>query len=108
MSLLTKISGAAAGAWNVNVAKVKAKAFEHADADGDKKLDQAELQTAFDAVAAKTGGTARDAAAVIAKIDSDGDGMVTRKEIRIGLRDLRPAPTSTLALAKKDGDSTVA
>jgi Ca2+-binding EF-hand superfamily protein len=87
---------------------VKAKAFDHADANGDKRLDQAELQTAFDAVAAKTGGTARDAATVIAKIDSDGDGLLSRKEIRAGLRDLRPVPTSTVALAKKDGGDTVA
>lgn len=108
MSLLNSISGAT-GAWNVNAAKVRAKAFDHADANGDKRLDQAELQTAFDAVAAKTGGTARDAAAVIAKIDSDGDGMVTRKEIRAELRDLRPTPASTLALAQKNGgDNTVA
>lgn len=107
MSLLNTIGGAA-GAWNVNVAKVKAKAFDHADANGDKRLDQAELQTTFDAVAAKTGGTARDAAAVIAKIDGDGDGLLSRKEIRAGLRDLRPAPESTLALAQKNGGENTA
>jgi len=106
MSLLNTIGGAA-GAWNMNAAKVKAKAFDHADANGDKRLDAGELQTAFDAVAAKTGKPAADAEAVIARLDRDGDGAVTRREIRAAVHDLRPAPASTLELARR-ADSSAA
>ena len=60
-------SAASGSAWAA--ASVKAKAFDRVDTNDDRKLDQAELQAAFDAVAAKTGKTARDAEAVIAKID---------------------------------------
>jgi len=41
MSLLNTIGGAA-GAWNMNAAKVKAKAFDHADAPG-KKIGKGRL-----------------------------------------------------------------
>ncbi|MEO5881929.1 MAG: hypothetical protein ABIQ06_05895, partial [Caldimonas sp.] len=75
MSLLNTISGAAS-AWTA--ANVKAKAFDRVDSNDDASLDKAELQTAFDAVAAKTGRAARDAEAVIARIDRNGDGAVTR------------------------------
>ena len=100
MSLLNTV-GAAAGARNMNAAKVKAKAFDHVDANGDKGLDAAELQTAFDAVAEKTGKVAADAEAVIARLDRDGDGAVTRREIRAAVHDLRPTPASTLELARR-------
>ena len=70
----------------------KAKAFARVDTNADASLDKAELQAAFDAVAAKTGKTARDAEAVIARIDRNGDGAVTRLEIRAHARDLRAAP----------------
>lgn len=103
MSLLNTIGGPGS-AWNAM--KVKAKAFDHADSNGDASLDKAELQKVFDTVAAKTGRTARDAEAVIAKADQDGDGALTRLEIRASLRDLRPAPASTVALARREGDTT--
>ena len=102
MSLLNAIGGPG-NVWAA--AKVKAKAFDHADTNGDKSLDQTELQATFDAVAARTGKTARDAEAVIAKMDTDGDGALTRSEIRAGLRELRASPASTLELARRDGDA---
>jgi hypothetical protein len=105
MSLLHTI-GAAGSAWPV--ATVKAKAFDRADTNDDKKLDQAELQATFDAVAARTGKPARDAEAVIAKADTDGDGALTRREIRAEMRELRATAASTLELAKRAGDSTAA
>ena len=83
-------------------ATVKAKAFDRVDTNDDRKIDQAELQATFDAVAAKTGKPARDAAAVIAKIDTDGDGALTRREIRAEVRELRASPASTLELARRD------
>jgi hypothetical protein len=102
MSLLTAI-GAAASAWTGSTAK--ARAFDRVDADDDRRVDAAELQSAFDAVAAKTGKPARDAEATIAKIDRNGDGEVSRIEIRAHLRDLRPPPASTVELARR-GDGT--
>ena len=102
MSLLNKIGGPG-NAWAA--ANVKAKAFDRVDTNDDRKLDQAELQATFDAVAARTGKTARDAEAVIAKMDTDGDGALTRIEIRAGLRELRASPASTLELARRDGDA---
>ena len=102
MSLLNKIGGPG-NAWAA--ANVKAKAFDRVDTNDDRKLDQAELQATFDAVAARTGKTARDAEAVIAKLDADGDGALTRLEIRAGLRELRASPASTLELARRDGDA---
>ena len=98
MSLLSAI-GAVASAWTGST--VKARAFDRIDADDDRRVDAAELQSAFDAIAAKTGQPARDAAATIAKIDRDGDGEVSRLEIRAHLRDLRPAPASTVELARR-------
>jgi len=71
------------------------------DKNGDKRLDAAELQTAFDAVAERTGKVAADAEAVIARLDRDGDGAVTRREIRAAVHDLRPTPASTLELARR-------
>ena len=68
MSLLNKIGGPG-NAWAA--ANVKSKAFDRVDTNDDRKLDQAELQATFDAVAARTGKTARDAEAVIAKMDTD-------------------------------------
>ena len=103
MSLLNKIGGLG-NAWAA--ANVKSKAFDRVDTNDDRKLDQAELQATFDAMAARTGKTAPDAAAVIAKIDGDGDGALTRREIRAQVRELRAAPTSTLELAKRGGDSS--
>ena len=105
MSLLHSIGGPGIG-WAM--ASVKSKVFQKVDGNDDRKIDSTELQAAFDAVAAKTGKTARDAEAVVAKIDRDGDGAVTRLEIRAHLRDLRPAPTSTVEMAKREGDSTAA
>ena len=102
MSLLNTIGGPGS-AWAT--ANVRSKAFSRVDTNDDRKVDSAELQTAFDAVAAKTGKTARDAEAVIAKLDRDGDGAVSRLEVRAHLRELRPAPTSTVELAQRDGDS---
>ena len=103
MSLLNTI-GAIASAWNGST--VKAKAFDRVDANDDRRIDAAELQTAFDAVAAKTGKTAADAAEVVAKLDRDGDGAVTRLEIRAALRELRPTPASTLELARRGDGAT--
>ena len=100
MSLLHTIGGHGS-AWAQ--ATVKAKALDRADSHDDRKLDQAELQATFDAVAARTGKTARDAEAVIAKADSDGDGALTRREIRAELRELRASAASTLELARRDG-----
>ena len=102
MSLLNSISGGP-GAWAA--ATVKAKAFSRVDSNADASLDKTELQAAFDAVAAKTGKTARDAGAVIARIDQNGDGAVTRREIRAHLRSLRPAAASTVEFARREGDS---
>jgi len=102
MSLLSTISGAAS-AWTA--ATVKAKAFNRVDTNDDARIDKAELQTAFDAVAAKTGRPARDAEAVIARIDQNGDGAVTRLEIRAHLHSLRPAPASTVELAGREGSA---
>jgi hypothetical protein len=102
MSLLHTIGGHGS-AWTS--IKVKAKAFDRVDANDDRKLDQAELQATFDAVAARTGTTAPDAAAVIAKIDADGDGALTRREIRAEVRELRAAAASTLELARRDGEA---
>ena len=104
MSLLNSI-GNGPNAWAV--ANVKSKAFARVDTNGDASVDKAELQAAFDAVAAKTGKTARDAEAVIASIDKNGDGAVTRLEIRAHLHSLRPAPASTVELARREGDSAV-
>lgn len=98
MSLLSKISGAAS-AWTA--ASVKAKAFDKIDSNDDRSIDKTELQTAFDAIAAKTGREARDAGQVIARIDSDGDGAVTRREIHAHIRELKTAPQSTVDLAAK-------
>jgi len=98
MSLLSTISGAAS-AW-ISPA-TKGKAFARVDDNADGSLDKTELQAAFDAVAAKTGRTARDAEKVITRIDRDGDGAVTRLEIRAHARDLRPAAASTVELAGK-------
>jgi len=103
MSLLNSVGGAPV-AWAT--ANVKAKAFSRVDTNGDASLDKAELQAAFDAVAAKTGKTARGAEAVIARIDQNGDGAVTRLEIRAHLHDLRAAPASTVELARRESDST--
>jgi len=103
MSLLNSIVGSP-GAWAT--ASVKAKAFSRVDTNGDASLDKTELQAAFDAVAAKTGKTARGAEAVIARIDQNGDGAVTRLEIRAHLHDLRAAPASTVELARRESDST--
>lgn len=103
MSLLNTIGGAP-GAWATAV--VKTKAFVRADTNADANLDKAELQAAFDAVAVKTGKPAGDAEAVIARIDQNGDGELTRREIRAhlrDLRDLRAAPASTVELARRDG-----
>jgi Ca2+-binding EF-hand superfamily protein len=102
MSLLNSIGGPGS-AWAT--ASIKSKAFAKVDANDDKKVDQAELQAVFDAVAAKTGKPARDAEAVIARIDKDGDGAVTRLEVRAHLRELRAAG-STVEMAKRAADST--
>ena len=100
MSLLNTLSGAA-GAWTA--ANVKAKAFAWVDTNGDRSVDKTELQTAFDAVAAKTGREARDAETAIARLDRNGDGAVTRLEIRAHLRELKAAATSTVELAAREG-----
>jgi len=102
MSLLNTIGGPGS-AWAT--ANVKSKVFSKVDSNDDAKVDKAELQAAFDAVAAKTGKPARDAEAVIARIDKDGDGAVTRLEIRAHHRELRAA-ASTVELARRDVDST--
>ena len=103
MSLLHTI-GVIASAWTGPI--IKAKAFDRVDANDDRRLDAAELQTAFDAAAAKTGKAPADAEAVVAKLDRDGDGAVTRHEIRAAQRDLRPAPTSTVELARRGDGAT--
>jgi Ca2+-binding EF-hand superfamily protein len=102
MSLLSTISGAAS-AWTT--ATNRAKVFARVDDNADGSLDKTELQAAFNAVAAKTGRTARDAEAVIGRIDRDGDGAVTRLEIHAHLRDLKPAPASTVEMAKREGSA---
>ena len=102
MSLLDKIGGLGS-AWAH--ASTKSKVFSRIDSNDDAKLDSTELQAAFDAAAARTGKTAPDAEAVVARIDRDGDGAVTRLEIRAHLRDLRPAPASTVEMAQREGDS---
>lgn len=102
MSLLNSIGGLG-GAWAH--ASIKSKAFAKVDSNDDAKVDKAELQAAFDAVAAKTGKPARDAEAVIARIDKDGDGAVTRLEVRAHLRDLRAAG-STVELARRGADDS--
>ena len=102
MSLLSTISGAPS-AWTV--ATTRAKVFARVDDNADGSLDKTELQAAFDAVAAKTGRTARDAEAVIGRIDHDGDGAVTRLEIRAHLHDLKPAPASTVELAGRESSA---
>ncbi len=99
MSLLDKISGAAS-AWTSPTPR--AKAFARVDDNADGSIDKTELQAAFDAVAARTGRSARDAEAVIGRIDRNGDGAVTRLEIRAHLHELRPAPASTLELAERE------
>jgi len=84
MSLLNTISGAA-GAWTSP--RPLAKAFARVDDNGDGGIDKTELQTAFDAVAAKTGRDARDAEKTISRIDKNGDGAVTRLEIGAHVRE---------------------
>ena len=98
MSLLTTIGGAAS-AWTTPLAR----AFARVDSNGDGKVDKTELQTTFDANAAKAGREARDADKVIARVDRDGDGAVTRLEIRAHLRELKAAATSTVELAAREG-----
>ena len=102
MSLLNAIGGPG-NVWAA--AKVKAKAFDRADTNGDKSLDQTELQATFDAVAARTGKTALDAEAAIATADRNGDGALTRLEIRAQMRELRAEARSTIELARRDADS---
>jgi Ca2+-binding EF-hand superfamily protein len=97
MSLLTTIGGAAS-AWTTPLAR----AFARVDSNGDGKVDKTELQTTFDANAAKAGREARDADKVIARIDRDGDGEISRVEARARVHDLRAAPSSTLELAARD------
>ena len=101
MSLLHTINGPGS-AWAT--ASTKSKVFARVDSNDDTKVDASELQSAFDAVAARTGKTARDAEAVIAAADKDGDGALTRLEIRAHQRDLRPAPGSTVELARRQAD----
>ena len=98
MSLLNTLSGAA-GAWTA--ANVKAKAFARVDTNGDRSVDKTELQTAFDAVAAKTGREARGAEEAIARLDRNG--AVTRPEILAHLRELKAAARSTVELAAREG-----
>ena len=102
MSLLNTIGGPGS-AWAT--ANARSKVFAKVDANDDAKIDKTELQAAFDAVAAKTGKEPRDAEATIARIDRDGDGAVTRLEIRAHRQDLRAA-ASTVELARQAGDTS--
>ena len=103
MSLLNTISGAAS-AWTA--ATVRGQGLRRVDTDADASIDKTELQAAFDKVAEKTGKPARDAEAVIARIDKNGDGAITRPELHAARHELRAAARSTVELAGRSADSS--
>ena len=105
MSSLSGVSGAASPWSSMGGSAVsrKERMFAKVDSNGDGSVDKAELQTAFDAIAKKTGGTALNADDVFSKFDTNGDGKLSASELDTGMKSLRHKPTSTVELAGAQG-----
>ena len=101
MSSLSGASGASSPWSSMGGSSVsrQERMFAKIDSNGDGSVDKAELQTAFDAIAQKTGGTAKSADALFGKFDTDGDGKLSASELSTGMKSLRPKPTSTVEMA---------
>lgn len=105
MSSLSGVSGAASPWSSPGGSSVsrQERMFAKIDTNGDGSVDKAELQTAFDAIAKKTGGTALNADDVFSKFDTNGDGKLSASELHAGMKSLRPKPSSTVEMAGAGG-----
>ena len=105
MSSLSGVSGASSPWSSMGGSSVsrQERMFAKIDSNGDGSVDKAELQTAFDAIAQKTGGTAKSADALFGKFDTNGDGKLSASELDAGMKSLRSKPTSTVGMAGAQG-----
>lgn len=77
------------------------KLFDKLDADASGGIDATELQDFVDHVKQRSGkdlGSAEDA---LKTMDADGNGTLDDSELRQGLRELMPPPSSTLQFAER-------
>lgn len=101
MSSLSGVSGAASPWSSMGGSSVsrQERMFAKIDSNGDGSVDKTELQSAFDAIAQKTGGTAQSADALFSKFDTNGDGKLSASELSTGMKSLRHKPASTVEMA---------
>jgi hypothetical protein len=71
------------------------------DSDGSGSVDATELAAMLEK--GPLSGQSGDSAAMLKKMDSDGDGSLSQDELSQGMRDLMPPPPSTMAFAQQRG-----
>lgn len=100
----TSGSGNAWSSMSTSRAEMKDKLFAKVDSDGSGAVDTSELQTMLDDLAKRMGtASSTSAADTLSKLDSNGDGSLDKDELDQGMKDLMPAPSSTMAFAQARG-----
>lgn len=105
MSTISGTSGSNAwSAMSTSRADMKDKMFAKVDSDGSGTVNTTELQSMLDDIAKRSGTTSTTSAAdTLSKLDSNGDGSLDKDELDKGMKDLLPAPSSTMAFAQARG-----
>ncbi|HNV60820.1 MAG TPA: XopAW family type III secretion system calcium-binding effector [Rhodoferax sp.] len=83
------------------------KMFAKVDADSSGGVDKAELQGILDDITQKTGvannGSGED---LFGKMDSNGDGSLSKDELGEGMKSIMPPPPSTMDFAQTRGEGS--
>jgi Ca2+-binding EF-hand superfamily protein len=106
MSTISGVGGTSS-AWSATASSrasaMREKMFAKVDSDGSGSVDQTELQSMLDHISSKTGTSAGSATDLLSKMDSDGSGSLSQTELEAGMKDLMPAPSSTISFAQQRG-----